>query len=88
MNMDTNEDSNTATNKDDFTHNLRNNADFYVPLSRLSTISKFSQYNLPSLWYSLDCNLHEIPAKIMFSIKLKANKIAALRDHPECNRLL
>jgi hypothetical protein len=69
-------------------YDLRNNDDFYIPLTRNLQLSRFPLYNLPHLWNRLDLTLKAIPSKILFSRSLKTDLISKLNSQPVCNRLL
>ena len=68
-------------------YNLRNNDDFYVPLIRLQSLSRFPLFNLPRLWNSSPENLKAIPSNILFSRNLKSDLISKLNSQPVCARL-
>ncbi len=68
-------------------YDLRNNDDFYVPPSRLSSLSRFPLYNLPLTWNNLQDHVRAIPSKILFSRTTKNNLLSLLNPRPVCHRL-
>jgi hypothetical protein len=68
-------------------YDLRNNDDFYVPPSRLSSLSRFPLYNLPLTWNNLQDHVRAIPSKILFSRTTKNNLLSLLNSRPVCHRL-
>jgi hypothetical protein len=69
-------------------YNLRNNDDYFVPLSRSLTLSRFPLYNLPTLWNSLAPHVRAIPIKHIFTSSVKKQLLDNLSFQPNCTRLL
>ena len=65
-------------------YNLRNNNDFFVPLTMLLSLSRFPLFNLPRLWNSLPNNLKAIPCNILSSRTLKTDLFSQLNSLPVC----
>ena len=69
--------------------NLRNNQDYFIPSSRLTSTEKFPLYNLPRLWCNFeDQNIKQTPTKNLFNIRLKIHFLDKLKNNYICQRLL
>ncbi len=70
---------------------LRNDADFYIPASRLTQCSLLPYYSLPRIWSEFD-QLHPaisiLKDKTEFNRELKIHFINKLSSVVKCNRLL
>ena len=67
---------------------LRNNDEYYVPLTNYSFLSRFPLFNLPSLWNNLPPPTKAITSKNLFISTIKQNFLSQLNSVPNCTRLI
>ena len=75
--------SNRSVNEHRYT--FRNESDFFVHRTNLSTVQKMPLIDFPSTWNNIDQSLKEIPSKIVFKKTIKHELLAKYSDF-RCNR--
>ena len=68
---------------------LRNNENFYVPISRLAILDRHPYFLFPNMWQNFhEENIKILRSKSQFNIKLKEFFLSQLDANYKCNRLL
>ena len=66
---------------------LRNDNDFHIPMSNLSTVIKMPLINFPHIWNNLERSLKDIPSRSLFKNNTKLELLDKYNNF-RCNKTL